>query len=89
LSEAIGGFSKVIAQASDIGQLADALRGVTAGLSKAFETTLVALVAALIIQLLLTYLRKSEEDFLDACGEYCMRHLVSKLRIMPFEQEAD
>lgn len=89
LSEAIGGFSTVIAQASDISQLADALKGVTAGLSKAFETTLVALVAALAVQLLLTYLKKSEEDFLDACGEYCTRHVVSKLRIMPFEHEAE
>ena len=87
LSEAIGGFGRVLVQADDISQLTDSLRGVTAGLSKAFETTLVALVAALIIQLLLTYLKKSEEDFLDACGEYCMRHVVSKLRIMPFEQE--
>lgn len=89
LSAAIGGFSNVIAQASDISQLADALKGVTAGLSKAFQTTLVALVAALSVQLLLTYLKKSEEDFLDACGEYCTRHVVSKLRIMPFEQEPE
>jgi biopolymer transport protein ExbB/TolQ len=89
LSAAIGGFSNVIAQAADISQLADALKGVTAGLSKAFQTTLVALVAALAVQLLLTYLKKSEEDFLDACAEYCTRHVVSKLRIMPFEQEPE
>jgi len=87
LSEAIGGFSRVLAQASDISQLAEALKTVTAGLSKAFETTLVALVAALVVQLLLTFLKKAEEDFLDACGEYCMRQVVSKLRIMPFERE--
>jgi biopolymer transport protein ExbB/TolQ len=87
LSEAIGGFGRVLVQASDISQLSDSLKVVTAGLSKAFETTLVALVAALAVQLLLTYIKKSEEDFLDACGEYCMRHVVSKLRILPFEQE--
>jgi biopolymer transport protein ExbB/TolQ len=87
LSEAIGGFGKVLVQARDISQLSDSLKVVTAGLSKAFETTLVALVAALAVQLLLTYLKKEEEDFLDACGEYCMKHVVSKLRILPFEQE--
>lgn len=89
LSEAIGGFGKVLVQASDISQLSNSLKDVTAGLSKAFETTLVALVAALVVQLLLTYVKKSEEDFLDACTEYCMRQVVSKLRILPFENEAE
>lgn len=89
LSEAIGGFGRVLVQASDISQLSDSLKVVTAGLSKAFETTLVALVAALVVQLLLTYLKKTEEDFLDACADYCMRHVVSKLRILPFEQGDD
>lgn len=87
LSEAIGGFGRVLTQTNDISQLSDSLKVVTAGLSKAFETTLVALVAALVVQLCITYLKKAEEDFLDACGEYCMRRVVGKLRIMPFEQE--
>jgi biopolymer transport protein ExbB/TolQ len=87
LSEAIGGFGRVLVQAKDISQLSDSLKVVTAGLSKAFETTLVALVAALVVQLLLTWLKKAEEDFLDACADYCMRHVVGKLRILPFEQE--
>jgi biopolymer transport protein ExbB/TolQ len=83
LSDAIGQFSGVLGGASDISQLTGALRGVTAGLATAFETTLQALVAALFIQLILTALRKSEEEFLDACGEYCMRNIVGKLRILP------
>lgn len=40
--------------AKEIEQISGALRGVTAGLATAFETTLVALVAALFIQLALT-----------------------------------
>lgn len=83
LSEAIGGFSEVLGGASDISQLTGALRGVTSGLATAFETTLQALVAALVIQLMLTALKKSEEEFLDSCGEYCMRNIVGKLRIVP------
>lgn len=87
LSEAIGGFGAVLEQADDMSQIADSLRGVTSGLSTAFETTLVALVAALVIQLLLTFLKKEEEEFLDACSDYCLRHVVGRLRIMPFQAE--
>lgn len=86
LSEAISSFSGVLTEAEQVDQLATALRGVTAGLATAFETTLVALVAALGIQLILTFLKKSEEEFLDSCSEYCARHVVGRLRIMPFEQ---
>ena len=86
LSEAISSFSGVLTDAEKVDELATALRGVTAGLATAFETTLVALVAALGIQLILTFLKKSEEEFLDSCSEYCARHVVGRLRIMPFEQ---
>lgn len=85
LSMAIGGFGSVLAAASDFEQVKGALQGVTSGLSVAFETTMQGLVAALIIQLLMTALKKSEEEFLDACGEYCARNVVSRLRLMPFE----
>ena len=80
LSEAIGGFGDVLARTSDMSSLADHLKGVTAGLSTAFETTLQGLVAALCIQLIQTGLRKGEEKFLDSCREYCHRNIISKLR---------
>lgn len=89
LSQAIGAFSSVLGSATDVSEISVALRGVTAGLATAFETTLVALVAALAIQLLLTALKKAEEDFLDDCAEYCIRHIVGRLRVMPFEQEVE
>ena len=88
LSDAIGAFSQVLSSANDISQISGALKGVSLGLSTAFETTLVALVAALVIQLLLTGLKKSEEEFLDECAEYCVRDVVGRLRIMPFERES-
>jgi biopolymer transport protein ExbB/TolQ len=89
LSDAIGSFSSVLAESGEVDELAVALRGVTAGLATAFETTLVALVAALIIQMVLTFQKKAEEEFLDSCSEYCGRNVVGRLRIMPFEQVAD
>ena len=89
LSDAIAAFSSVLGTANDVSEISSALRGVTAGLSTAFETTLVALVAALFIQLSLTALKKAEEEFLDECGEYCLRNVVGKLRIMPFQTDQD
>ncbi len=88
LSNAVGGFGSVLAETADPQALAQSLRLVTAGLSTAFETTLLALLFALGLQLVVTFLHKSEEEFLDDCAEYCQRELVGKLRIMPFENEA-
>ncbi len=87
LSEAVGGFGSVLAQQAAPEQLAGSLRVVTSGLATAFETTLLALLFALVLQLLITFLHKGEEEFLDDCTEYCQRQLVSKLRLMPFEAE--
>jgi biopolymer transport protein ExbB/TolQ len=86
LSQAIGGFGSVLGETDDIGQIAASLQVVTGGLATAFETTLAALVAALVIQMLFTFLKKAEEEFLDECAEYCHRHVVNRLRIMPFDQ---
>ncbi|MBW3599838.1 MAG: MotA/TolQ/ExbB proton channel family protein [Planctomycetes bacterium] len=89
LSQAIGGFGAVLGESQEVSQIAGSLRTVTGGLATAFETTLEALVAALTIQILLTFLRKSEEEFLDDCAEYCQRHVVNRLRMTPFEAEAN
>lgn len=83
LSEAIGRFSGVLVDTTDTEQITAALKGVTAGLATAFETTLEALVAALAIQLAMTWLRKSEDEFLDDAMEYGLRNVVARLRIMP------
>ena len=80
LSIAIGGFGSVLGGTNDFSQVKDSLKGVTGGLSIAFETTMQGLVAALIIQLILTTVKKSEEEFLDACSEYCSKHIVGRLR---------
>ena len=89
LSEAIGEFSGVLGASADVEQISQALKGVTAGLATAFETTLQALVAALVIQLLITFLRKEEEEFLDQAMDYCLRFVVGRLRILPAWQERE
>ncbi|TWT35589.1 MotA/TolQ/ExbB proton channel family protein [Posidoniimonas corsicana] len=85
LSAAIGSFGSVLSENSDMSVVAQSLRGVTSGLATAFETTLEALVAALVIQILVTFLRKSEEEFLDDAREYCHQQVVNRLRMTPFE----
>ena len=87
LSQAIGGFGKVVSQGADLDKLKESLGGVTAGLSIAFETTLIALVFALIIQLLLTMLKAKEETFLDECSDYCHKHIIAKLKTVDLRDE--
>jgi len=81
LSYAIGGFGRVLSQTDNPTQMIDALKGVTGGLATAFETTLLALIAALLVQMAMTFQKKREEEFLDECTEYCQREVLSRLRL--------
>jgi biopolymer transport protein ExbB/TolQ len=82
LSAAIGEFGQVLSAANDIATIKPALQQVTGGLSVAFETTLQGLLGALGVQLVLTFVRRAEEGFLDDCKEYCQRNIVNRLRIL-------
>ncbi len=88
LSIAIGEFGNVMSASGKADALLPALKQVTGGLGLAFDTTLEALVAALAIQLMITFLRKSEQEFLDSCAEYCALHVVKKLRLLPFHEDS-
>lgn len=81
LSQAIGRFGQTLQNTTEVALMKQSLQGVTGGLATAFETTLVALVAALIIQLYINYLQQRETDFLDACNDYCHSHVIAKLRL--------
>jgi biopolymer transport protein ExbB/TolQ len=81
LSQAIGRFGLTLQTSAELSKMKESLQGVTGGLATAFETTLVALVAALIIQLYVNYLQQKETDFLDACNDYCHSHVIGKLRL--------
>lgn len=89
LGIAIGNFTSVIAggeaaagaAAASTGSIRDKLAPVVGGLATAFNTTLVALVAAVGVQLLTTYVYKMEEDLLDECTQYCNDHIVSRLKL--------
>lgn len=81
LSLAIGRFTQTLQAAGDLTLIRASLQGVTGGLATAFESTLVALVFTLILQLVITFQQKREMAFLDECNDYCHSHIVAKLRL--------
>jgi biopolymer transport protein ExbB/TolQ len=83
LSVAIGNFGGAMAGGTD--EILPELQKVTGGLGLAFDTTLEALIAALGVQLLTTFVRKSEHEFLADCSEYCTNQIVNRLRLLPYE----
>lgn len=81
LSKAIGTFGKVLSSGANTSELTSSLQVVTGGLSTAFETTLVALVLALFLQLYTTAVKKREEELLLDCSEYCQQNIIAHLRM--------
>lgn len=89
LAGAIGDFSSLLDKQADVTAIVGSLKEVTGGLSTAFETTLLALVIALVVQLWMTNQRKAEEIFLDDCQEYCLKQVVSRIKILSSEPARD
>jgi len=83
LSQAIGSFASVIQAGGDMDAVRASLQLVTGGLATAFETTLVALVCAMLLQLMVSFLQTAESRFLDDCNEVCHRQVAGRLRITP------
>ncbi len=86
LSQSISNFSGVLEKESEISAIVDSLKKVTGGLSTAFETTLLALLIALVVQLWMNAQKGAEEQFLDDCNDYCLKQIVSRIKILPYEQ---
>jgi len=83
LALSIGGFSGVLqGQDATLETIKQGLLQVTSGLATAFETTLIALVFALIIQVWMVFRQRAELQFLDQCNDYCQSHVISKLRLL-------
>jgi len=81
LSKAIGEFAGALNSGDNLASIKENLSGVTSGLATAFETTLVALIFALIVQLYLNFLQAKESKLLDECNEYCHQNIIAKLRL--------
>lgn len=86
LSQAIGSFTDVLTQTgSDAGSIKSKLGPVVGGLATAFETTLVALIAAVIIQLLSTWVYKREEALLDGITDFTTENVLSRLKLTDWQ----
>lgn len=82
LRQAIGALGLTLDAGGDIDAIRHSLQFVTAGLATKFETTLVALVCAVILQLAIALMQSKESEFLDECSEYCHAHIASKLKLL-------
>jgi biopolymer transport protein ExbB/TolQ len=89
LSQSLSNFGSLLDESSDVGSIVSSLKQITGGLSTAFETTLVALVIALALQLMMTVQKQNEEEFLDEVSDYCLRQITSRIRILPLEEERE
>ncbi len=81
LGQAIAAFGATLRAGGDLVALRHSLESVTAGLATSFETTLVALVCALILQLMISWLQTLESEFLDSCNEICHKNVAGRLRL--------
>jgi biopolymer transport protein ExbB/TolQ len=81
LRAAIAALGLTLRANGDLSAIREGLQQVTAGLATKFETTLVALICAVIVQLLLSFLQSREGEFLDACNDYCHAHVISRLKL--------
>jgi len=79
VSAAVGGFASFLSAAREVSQITDALTGVTAGLSVAFDTTFVALLLSIIVMLAMSSVEKMEEDQLQLFEDYCQNQVLRRL----------
>ena len=89
LGKAIGAFGVTLQQEGNFEGIKDSLTAVTGGLATAFDTTLLALVLALILQLLVSYVQSRESEWLDSCNEYCSKKIAGRLRLRNDSSDAN
>lgn len=87
LGDAIGGFGQTISGTQEVEAIKESLGGVTAGLSTAFDTTLVGLLATISLHFITNFLKFRESLFLDQCNDYCQVHVLAKLKLMIREED--
>ncbi|MCH2140534.1 MAG: MotA/TolQ/ExbB proton channel family protein [Phycisphaerales bacterium] len=82
LTDAIAGFGGVLdAESAGIEMLTLRLTEVIGGLDTAFVTTGEGLVAALLLHLAITLVRRADEQLLDDCRTYAARNVTARVRV--------
>jgi biopolymer transport protein ExbB/TolQ len=88
ISHGVQAFSSLIQNAADLDGLRESLKGVTYGLGQAFETTMLALCMSLALMLIMSLLQRKEDRLLAQLDDYCMEHLLHKVRVRSSVQSA-
>jgi len=82
VSGSVGGLAGVLGkEVEDIGQITDALANVTKDLAFAFDTTLVALIATVIIMVLMSLVERIDYSSLDRIEDYVNQQVLLNLPI--------
>lgn len=90
LTQATGKFGVVLRDdrmKQDLNQLTSGLVEVLGGLDTAFVTTGEGLVAALLLFMLMTVVRQTEERLLDDVRDHCYHQVVMRTRLLPRQSE--
>ena len=85
MGDAIGGLGKPSRGLKKL-TIKESLGGVTAGLSTAFDTTLVDLLATISLHFTTNFIKFKESLFLDQCNDYCQVHVLAKLKLTRTER---
>lgn len=79
IGDAVGGFSRSLDGADQLDSIKSSLHEVTSGLAVAFDTTLVALCASILVMLPMSFLQKAEEQLLHDVDDHCVTHVLRRL----------
>ena len=79
IGSAVGGFGQTLAGASELGAIKDSLGHVTGGLSVAFDTTLLALTASVILMLPVSFCQQAEERMLSKIDDFVSSEFVIRI----------
>jgi biopolymer transport protein ExbB/TolQ len=82
VSKSVGGLAKVLGgDVEDVSQITTALGKVTSELAFAFDTTLVALVAVIIIMIAMTIVERADGSSLDRIEDYIKNQVLQNLPV--------
>lgn len=79
IGDAIGGFGRSLQTASEVAEIKSQLNHIVTGLSFAFDTTLVGLVAALLIVIPMGMIQRAEAALMREVDMYCQEQLVKRI----------
>lgn len=79
LGQAVGGFGATLQSVKEIAEVKSSLIGVTQGLSTAFDTTLLALLAAILVQMWNTFQFNKEQEFMAEVADFCEEYIAERV----------